>query len=278
MKKAVYKYWLYTQQRSRSRSGQIMPLNNDPRKGQIQVKLGQIRSNFKIQNYLTKVCLLCSFVSGLPQNVIFYVRQIEIPNIASQKCDVITLFCFFFRPLHSQKRDIALKFCLHVVCMYSVHFIPFFGYLEKLGFYRQLFFEKKLLIWRSKSKNIKNLKQPDCSTLNFTSFRAYVLCFTSNVHILEFYKHLQLFDPKSWNMTSLKRYFLKTFSTGFSEIQLVDVKLMPDKVLKVSRRCLLSCLSYPEKPGGGNIYPSLAQRGLRVLSQITRRLSTLHLT
>ena len=109
--------------------------------------------------------------------------------------------------------------------------------------------------WVSKSKNIKNPRSPDCSALNFTSFGVYGLCFTSNVHILEACKHLPLFDPKSWNMTSLKHNFLKHFSTDISEILSDDVKLMPKKVLRVPSRYLLSFLSYLENMGGDNIYP-----------------------
>ena len=59
-------------------------------------------------------------------------------------------------------------------------------------------------------------------------------------------------------MTSLKRDFLKKkFLTDFPEILAEDVKLVTDKVLKVSRRYLLSFLSYRESRGGewGNIYP-----------------------
>ena len=93
-----------------------------------------------------------------------------------------------------------------------------------------------------------------CSALNFTSFGVYGLCFASNVHILEACKHLPLFDQKSRNMTSLKRHFLKTFLTDFSGILSEGVKLMPEKVLKVSRRYLLWFLSYRENTGGGNIY------------------------
>ena len=91
----------------------------------------------------------------------------------------------------------------------------------------------------------------DCSALNFTSFGVYGLCFTSKVHILEAYKYLPLFDPKSRNMTSLKRHFLKNFSTDLSEILMVDTKLMLEKVLKVSCRHLLPFLSYRENPAGG---------------------------
>ena len=38
---------------------------------------------------------------------------------------------------------------------------------------------------------------------------------------------------------------------------------MPKKVLKVSRRYMLSFLSYREKTGGGNISPPPALRGLK---------------
>ena len=90
----------------------------DPRKGQLQVKLGQIRSNFKIQNFLTKICLSCADLSQDSKNVIyFYVRQLEMPQNAFQKCDVIT-FTWFLGHCTAKNKDIALKFCLHVVCMY----------------------------------------------------------------------------------------------------------------------------------------------------------------
>ena len=35
----------------------------DPRKVQLQVKLGQIWSNFKFQNFITKACLSCADLS-----------------------------------------------------------------------------------------------------------------------------------------------------------------------------------------------------------------------
>ena len=58
-------------------------------------------------------------------------------------------------------------------------------------------------------KNIKNSRNPFCSTLNFTFFFGVDgLRFTSNLHILEAFKHLRLFDPKSQNMMSLTRLYL----------------------------------------------------------------------
>ena len=57
-------------------------LKFDPRKGHIQVKLGQIRSYFKIQNILTKMCLSCVDLSQDSKSVIyFYVRQSEMPKM-----------------------------------------------------------------------------------------------------------------------------------------------------------------------------------------------------
>ena len=55
----------------------------DTRKGQLQVKLGQIRSNIKIQYFRTKLCLSCAVLSQDSKNVIYvYVRQIKMLKIA----------------------------------------------------------------------------------------------------------------------------------------------------------------------------------------------------
>ena len=52
----------------------------DPRKGQYNVKIGQIRSNFQSQNFLPITCLSCPASSKNSKNVIyFYVRQLEMP-------------------------------------------------------------------------------------------------------------------------------------------------------------------------------------------------------
>ena len=161
-----------------------------------------------------------------------------------------------FLPLHSQIKLLLWNFIYVLfVCSFTTY-IPVFGYPQHFCLYKHLFLKNQNFeFWESKSRNIKNPRSPDCSTLNSTSFGVYGLSFTSKVYILEACKHLPLFDPKSRNMTSLKRHFLKNFSTDFSEILLEDVKLMLDKVLKVSCRYLMSFLSYRENTGGGNIYP-----------------------
>ena len=57
----------------------------DPRKGQLQVKLGQIRSNLKIYNLLTKIGLCRAVSSQDSKNIIyFYVRQLKMLKIAFQ--------------------------------------------------------------------------------------------------------------------------------------------------------------------------------------------------
>ena len=76
-------------------------------------------SKFKI--FLTKVYLSCAVLSQDPKNVIyFYVRQLEVPKIAFQICDVITFTCFFGHCTGNNK-DIALKLCMLVFCMYFYH-------------------------------------------------------------------------------------------------------------------------------------------------------------
>ena len=92
----------------------------DPRKGQLQARLGQIRSNFKIQNFHFKICPSCAVLTKDSKNVIyFYVRQLKISKIAFRKCDVIAFT--FFCHCTVKNKDIALKICMHVVCMYHDH-------------------------------------------------------------------------------------------------------------------------------------------------------------
>ena len=105
----------------------------DPRKGQLEVKLGQIRSNSKIQNFLTKICLSCADLYQDSKNVIYFcVRQLEMPKNAFKKCDVITFTCFFFCHCSAKNKDISLKFYIRVVCMYLNQIYS--GFLDNLKF------------------------------------------------------------------------------------------------------------------------------------------------
>ena len=131
----------------------------DPRKCQVQVKLGQIRSNFKIKHFITHICLSCADLSYDSKNVIYlYVRQIEMPKIAFQKCGVITFTCYFFGTLHSQKQiycfEILYAWCLHV---FRSHILRFF--LDNLNVPDFIWnYSSKIEnfeFWGSKLKNIK---------------------------------------------------------------------------------------------------------------------------
>ena len=88
----------------------------DPRKGQYQVKLGQIRWNIQIQNFLTETSLSCPVLAQDSRNVIYcYVRQLEMPKMrlkmASPPLPV-------FGNCTAKNKAIAMKFCMHVRCMY----------------------------------------------------------------------------------------------------------------------------------------------------------------
>ena len=95
----------------------------DPRKRQLQVKLGQIRSNFF---FFYKICLSCVVLSKDSRNAIcFYVAQLQMSKIAFQICDVFTFNCFFL-PLHSQKQIYCFEM-LYACCLYlsRLHIIRF---------------------------------------------------------------------------------------------------------------------------------------------------------
>ena len=68
--------------------------------------------------------------------------------------------------------------------------------------------------------------------------------------------------------------FSKKKTTDFSEILVADVKLMLEKVLKVSRRYLLPFVIYQEKLAGGAFFapPPSVRRVLRKLSDEIHRL------
>ena len=74
--------------------------------------------------------ILCKIVSGFQKRHLFFVRQLEMPQNAFQKCDVITFTCFFFGHCTDENKDIALKFCMLVVCIHLYH--TYSGFSDKL--------------------------------------------------------------------------------------------------------------------------------------------------
>ena len=95
-----------------------------PRKGQFQVKLVQIRSNFQIQNFLTKTCLYCPVLPQDSKNVIyFHVWQLKMGKMCFKKW--WHHLSLFWGNCSAQNKDTALKHFMPVACMYlySVFFI-----------------------------------------------------------------------------------------------------------------------------------------------------------
>ena len=116
------------------------------RKGQCQVKLGQIRSNFQIQNRLTKTCL---YYPVLPQNsksvIYFHISKLEMPKIAIQRSGSITFRYLLF--YHGTAKDKILLWNVAYVLFVrsSITYIQFFGQPQSFGFYRILFWKIEIL-------------------------------------------------------------------------------------------------------------------------------------
>ena len=100
-------------------------LNFNRRKGQLQVKIGQKGWNFKFQNFLQKHAYLMQICLRIPKNHVFYVRQLEMPKIAFQKCDGITFTCF--SAIAQPKTKILLwNFVCLLFVRISITYNPFF--------------------------------------------------------------------------------------------------------------------------------------------------------
>ena len=104
-----------------------------PRKGQSQVKLGQVRLNFKIHNFVTEICLSCAVLYQDSKNVIYiYVQQLKMPKSAFKIYDVITFTCFLAISQPKTKILLSNFVCMLLVCT-SITYIPVFG--VNLNFY-----------------------------------------------------------------------------------------------------------------------------------------------
>ena len=152
MKRVACKYWPYSKQRSKSRSGQTRwrnlnvfkcratyvlwviwdaefdgdtHLKYNPRKGQFQVKIGKIRSNFKIQNFLTKTCLSYAELSQNLKNIIyFYVRQLEMQKKKHSKMWRHDLYLFFLAIAQPKTKILLRNFVSLLVVCISITHIP----------------------------------------------------------------------------------------------------------------------------------------------------------
>ena len=90
----------------------------------------------------------------------------------------------------------------------------------------------------------------------FDIFSRLVFASTSKSHIIEAIESWQFFDPKSRDITPLKRHFLIKLSTDFPKILCECARLMLYMLPQVPRRYLHSYLSYWESSLGVALYAS----------------------
>ena len=73
--------------------------------------------------------ILVRSILGFQKCHLFLCTTIRNAQIAFTTCDVIT-FTWFFGHFTAKCKDIALKWCMRVVCMYLDHI--YFGFLDDL--------------------------------------------------------------------------------------------------------------------------------------------------
>ena len=154
------------------------------------------------------------------------------------------------------------------VCSCTIY-IPVSWINSKFWILQTSIFEKsKFWSFGVKIENFQNPRWPFCRGLNITSLDVYGLRFTSNMYVLEAFKHSPLFDPKWRNMTSLKHYFLsqkssrRIFFWNFARRRQIDAEWGTESLATISAVVFELSRKYG-KGGGGNIYPPPARRGLR---------------
>ena len=115
----------------------------DPRKGQLQVKLGQIRSNFKIQNFLTKICLSCADLSQDSKMSFIFMydnqkcQKMNFKNVTSSSLPD-------FLAIAQPKTKILLCnfVCVLLFVCILIKYIPFFWMTQEFWILQAIIFEK----------------------------------------------------------------------------------------------------------------------------------------
>ena len=95
----------------------------DPRNGQLQVKLGQIRPNFEIKIFLQNMPFLCSFASGFQKCRLLLCTAIKNAKKCLSNMWRHHLYLFFFAI--AQPKTLWNFVCVLFVCI-SIPYIPFF--------------------------------------------------------------------------------------------------------------------------------------------------------
>ena len=83
-------------------------IKNDPRKGQLHVKLGQLRSNFKIQNFHTKKCLSCAVFHRILKMSLIFMYNYKYQKSLFKNVTSLLLPVFFYH-CTAKNKDIVLK-------------------------------------------------------------------------------------------------------------------------------------------------------------------------
>ena len=92
------------------------------RKGQCQVKLGQIRSNFQIQNFLTTNAHLVQFCHRIPK--MYFVSTYAIKNTKSAFQKVTSSHVPVFYHCATKNKDIALNLVTRIARtqLYNIYY------------------------------------------------------------------------------------------------------------------------------------------------------------
>ena len=117
-----------------------------PRKGQDQVKLGQVRSNFQIKIYLQRHAYLVHFCLRISKMSFALMYDNYKCHKMRYKSDVITLSCFFFAIAQPKIKILFWNLNAFCVCILMTY-IPVFWYLEKFWISSAIIFWKKTKLW-----------------------------------------------------------------------------------------------------------------------------------
>ena len=86
------------------------------KKGQCQVKLGRIRSNFRIQNFVTKHAYRNQFCLSIPKMLFIFTQgNYKCQKLHVKKVTPSPLPVFFYHCI-AKNNDIAFKFVMCVLC------------------------------------------------------------------------------------------------------------------------------------------------------------------
>ena len=138
-----------------------------PRKGQFHVKPAQITLIFKILNFCIKIYLSCPFLSQHSKKCHLFLCT-TIKNAEFQKHEVIT-FTRFFGHCTVKNKDIAVKFCMLVLCIYPNDIYSVFYNVKNFVFLCHYF--SSIVFVSFVDQNWKTSKIPDSHFVERSNLR-----------------------------------------------------------------------------------------------------------